>query len=189
MSAVAEPPSVAKQMTDGEQVSAWLESFEDALTNSDSGALAALFQTDSHWRDLVAFTWHIRTSSGAQSLSDDLIRFQRTARTHKYQLDESRSAPQRVKRLGVEVIEGLFEFQTIAGRGSGVIRLTIDEGPFGHFQGVDTSHDITRALRARRTALTIDDQPEKRTPGTSAEKIGSISGFDWQPMPTESRPF
>ena len=36
----------------------------DALERGDAAAAAALFQADSYWRDLVAFTWNIRTMEG-----------------------------------------------------------------------------------------------------------------------------
>jgi putative flavoprotein involved in K+ transport len=42
-------------------VIAWLQTFEGAVTQGDADAAAGLFAEDGHWRDLVVFTWHIRT--------------------------------------------------------------------------------------------------------------------------------
>ncbi|MEW6688430.1 MAG: NAD(P)/FAD-dependent oxidoreductase [Pseudomonadota bacterium] len=42
----------------------WLESFAAALSQRDARALAALFAPDCFWRDLLAFTWDIRTHEG-----------------------------------------------------------------------------------------------------------------------------
>ena len=38
----------------GHIIEAWLKRFNAALTAGDKAALAALFRTDSHWRDIVA---------------------------------------------------------------------------------------------------------------------------------------
>ena len=40
---------------------AWLAEFEAALTARDPDRAAALFATTSFWRDLVAFTWNLKT--------------------------------------------------------------------------------------------------------------------------------
>ena len=45
-------------------VDQWLASFDEALTAGDTAAAAACFLDDSYWRDLVAFTWNIRTVEG-----------------------------------------------------------------------------------------------------------------------------
>ena len=41
--------------------SAWLADFTSALERQDIDAAVALFEPDCYWRDLVAFTWNIRT--------------------------------------------------------------------------------------------------------------------------------
>ena len=46
-------------------VSRWLAEFEKALSGSNGASLEALFLPDSHWRDLLAFTWRVQTVSGA----------------------------------------------------------------------------------------------------------------------------
>ena len=46
------------------EVDQWLSRFEDALTEGDSAAAAELFADDGFWRDLVAFTWNIKTVEG-----------------------------------------------------------------------------------------------------------------------------
>ena len=40
----------------------------DALERGDAAAAAALFQADSYWRDLVAFTWNLRTMEGPDQI-------------------------------------------------------------------------------------------------------------------------
>ena len=46
------------------QASRWLEKFAAALALGDIDGASRLFATDGYWRDLVAFTWNIRTCEG-----------------------------------------------------------------------------------------------------------------------------
>ena len=55
-------------------VSQWLGYFERALHSSDETAIAALFEKDSHWRDIVAFTWHISPFAGADKIAPIRLR-------------------------------------------------------------------------------------------------------------------
>lgn len=49
-------------------VSSWLTRFTAALDARDSLAVAALFRQDCGWRDLVAFTWNIKTLEGPDAI-------------------------------------------------------------------------------------------------------------------------
>ena len=42
----------------------WLQKFSSALERGDINAAAALFEPDGFWRDLVSFTWNIKTCEG-----------------------------------------------------------------------------------------------------------------------------
>jgi putative flavoprotein involved in K+ transport len=50
------------------QVEAWLREFAAALDRCDIQALKELFAPECHWRDLVAFTWNIKTMEGRESI-------------------------------------------------------------------------------------------------------------------------
>ena len=50
-------------------VARWLAAFETAIARSDSASIEELFLEDGHWRDLLAFTWDVRTSSGAGTIA------------------------------------------------------------------------------------------------------------------------
>ena len=54
------------------EVDHWLERFDSALRAGDAVAAADLFATESYWRDLVAFTWNIRTVEGREGVIDML---------------------------------------------------------------------------------------------------------------------
>ena len=50
-------------------VSAWLASFGAALERRDVAAAAEHFEPDGFWRDLVSFTWNIRTLEGRDEIA------------------------------------------------------------------------------------------------------------------------
>ena len=51
-------------------VDQWLGNFEEALASGDAAAAAELFADDSYWRDLIAFTWNIKTVEGPAGVRD-----------------------------------------------------------------------------------------------------------------------
>ncbi|MGD9806473.1 MAG: NAD(P)-binding domain-containing protein [Hyphomicrobiaceae bacterium] len=116
----------------GDAVTQWLRAFETALTDRDAAALEALFVEDSHWRDILAFTWHITPTVGAAAIAQRLAECQQTTQAHNFALAEGRSPPRKVRRLGVDSIEGLFELETPIGRGNGVVRLVPDPSTGAH---------------------------------------------------------
>jgi len=54
------------------RVDAWLARFESALKARDIEAAAAMFATESYWRDLVSFTWNLKTVEGPRGVADML---------------------------------------------------------------------------------------------------------------------
>src|SRR6266480_7080609 len=51
------------------QVSRWLEAFGAALARNDIRAAVNFFDEDSYWRDLLAFTWNIKTFEGRDEIT------------------------------------------------------------------------------------------------------------------------
>lgn len=103
--------------------SRWLRNFEAALAREDIDAAAGLFLPDGHWRDLVAFTWHIQTVSGAHDLKSTLQQTLASIRPRNFRVAEKRTEPRLVNRAGVETIEAIIAFETAIGEASGVLRL------------------------------------------------------------------
>src|SRR4051812_15320122 len=105
----------------------WLAQFERAWAQPDEGALRALFQRESYWRDVLALTWCIRTIKGAEEIVRELQACA-GAGASGFKLDPARTAPRRVTRAGTQGIEAIFRFETAQGRGSGVVRLMSGPG-------------------------------------------------------------
>lgn len=104
-------------------VTDWLEAFEHALSRADATALAKLFVADSQWRDILAFTWSITPTSGADPIAQSLAARQSGIGATGFELNPARTQPRRVKRLGRDCIEALFRFTSKAGQCEGVLRL------------------------------------------------------------------
>ena len=52
-----------------ETAAAWLNALDHALRRQDAFAAASLFADQSYWRDLVAFTWNIKTMEGREAIA------------------------------------------------------------------------------------------------------------------------
>src|SRR5215472_13269671 len=50
------------------RAAAWLSCLGDALAAPDIGAAAALFGSECYWRDLLTFTWNIKTMEGHEAI-------------------------------------------------------------------------------------------------------------------------
>ena len=105
----------------------WLARFGAAL--DDEAALRELFHAESHWRDVLALTWRIRTVSSREALVPELRRFAAAARPARFELDPGRTPPREVTRAGKSCIEAIFRFETALGRASGVLRLLPGDQP------------------------------------------------------------
>lgn len=102
------------------RVDAWLNRFETALVARDAEAAAALFAVDSYWRDLVSFTWTIKTVEGRDGVTGLL----------EATLDRIGPSGFRTTEPPTEadgVTEAWLEFETASGRAKGHLRLK-DEG-------------------------------------------------------------
>lgn len=112
-------------------VAQWLSDFDRALTSGNKAELTALFEPDSHWRDLVAFTWHFGAFRGVEQIVQSLLERQADIQASGFKIAADRTPPQRVKRLATDMIESIFEFETKLGRGNGIVRLVEDSSAPG----------------------------------------------------------
>ncbi len=99
----------------------WLVAFESALDRRDTSAFAGLFEFDSHWRDILAFTWTIEQRSGSTAIAEALVAAPTEPR--RFRLADRMPVPRMVYRVGRRTLEAFFTFATRFGNGSGVLRL------------------------------------------------------------------
>jgi putative flavoprotein involved in K+ transport len=95
-----------------------LESLEAALKRRDTAAAVALFQPECYWRDLVAFTWNIKTMEGRDQIAAMLDAQVGAIKPGNLRIDE-KEAPTEADGLA----QAWITFETEVARGTGFIRV------------------------------------------------------------------
>ena len=161
---------IERTRLDAQEIAAvWLQDFGRSIEARDAAAAARLFSAEGHWRDVLAFTWRIRTESGAAAIETALAPTLVRAQAHGFHIPAGRSQPRRVRRAGTDCIEAIFEFATAAGRANGVVRL-VEEADGGW-----------RAWTLLTTLEELDGYPDGRPRAVSdAEKFSrDFGGENW----------
>jgi cation diffusion facilitator CzcD-associated flavoprotein CzcO len=96
----------------------WLRAFQEALSSGDG--LAELFSQECYWRDVLASSWRIETTEGAQEIARGLVS---GLTLTNFRMDEGRTPPGMVLRAGDECLEAFVAFESDAGSGTGIARL------------------------------------------------------------------
>ncbi|MGJ4953721.1 flavin-containing monooxygenase [Bradyrhizobium sp. HKCCYLS20291] len=107
-------------------VDGWLADFARAIAACDPAALSGLFHADSYWRDVLALSWRIKTLNGRDAILRELPADARAAAPFAFAIAPGRAAPRHVTRAGTDSIEAIFQFETVQGRGFGIVRLIPD---------------------------------------------------------------
>jgi len=95
-----------------------LAQLNSALQCGDTAAVAALFQPECYWRDLVFFTWNLRTLESQQAIQDMLT----SQLNHLQPVQFSRDVQENVTPSD-NVVEGWFHVESQLARGYGHIRI------------------------------------------------------------------
>jgi putative flavoprotein involved in K+ transport len=98
------------------QLTAWMADFAASLDRRDVTAAVAMFDDDSYWRDLLPFTWNIKTLEGKGSIATMLKVTLHEANPRNWLIEGDAT-------VSNGVTEGWFTFETEAARGKGHIRL------------------------------------------------------------------
>ena len=99
-----------------QQAASWLGSFGRALEAGDIEAAANLFAEDCYWRDLLTFTWNIKTMEGQAAIREVVKATLSTAQPSHWRLSGDASTDE-------GTIEAWFSFETAVARGEGILRL------------------------------------------------------------------
>src|SRR5690349_14050475 len=104
------------------RVETWLSDFAAALAARDADRAAGLFATTSFWRDIIAFTWNIRTVEGREGVADLLRATMERTDATAFRITDGEEPAE-----ADGVVTAWIKFDTAVGRGSGLLRLN-DEG-------------------------------------------------------------
>jgi putative flavoprotein involved in K+ transport len=98
------------------EAQAWLAQFSAAVERRDATEAAALFANDGYWRDLLTFTWNIKTTEGRAAIEDMLQATLASARPSGWTITGTPTGD-------ANGVEAWFAFETPVARGEGVLRL------------------------------------------------------------------
>jgi len=95
-----------------------LSTLTAALEKGEIDAAVELFRADCFWRDLVAFTWNLKTVEGQEGVRDLLTNQLSAIAPGGFRID-----PNETVTGGDGLVEAWIEFETETGRGYGHLRL------------------------------------------------------------------
>ncbi|MFU8825719.1 NAD(P)-binding domain-containing protein [Yoonia sp.] len=101
-----------------DQTQAFLDDFGTALEQGDIGKACELFQDDCYWRDLVTFTWNLKTIEGKDAVADMLTHQLATTKPKGWKLAEGE-----IPSEEGGVTTAWIQFETEAAQGYGLLRL------------------------------------------------------------------
>lgn len=116
------PPDLAATV-----FSAWLAEFGAAMDDRDPARAAACVVDDGYWRDILSLTWDYRTHSGRVEIEPALKTAISDLRPRAVRPAPGRTPPRLVKRAARLVVEAFFDFDTTVGRGTGFVRLPLED--------------------------------------------------------------
>ena len=114
---IEKPASAA--LTPQARVDAWLANFEAALAVRDVDRVVSMFAVDCFWRDLVSFTWNLKTVEGRDGVADMLHARLAETSPSGFRTREEATADG-------DVASAFIEFETAVGRGTGHLRIKTD---------------------------------------------------------------
>ena len=105
-------------MTPRAKAETFLSHFEDALTSQDVDAAVNMFAEECYWRDLVAFTWNIKTLEGRDDVRAMLGNRLAEVKPRNWHVAEGEDPTE-----SAGIIEAWISFETEIARGYGLVRL------------------------------------------------------------------
>jgi putative flavoprotein involved in K+ transport len=101
-----------------ETVSSVLKKLDAALQRGDAKAAAEVFEPDGFWRDLVIFTWNIKTMEGRPQIADMLSAQLAAIKPSSWRVAEGEQVTE-----ADGLAQSWITFETAVARGSGFIRV------------------------------------------------------------------
>ena len=102
--------------TPTQQATQWLAGFGQTLAKGDINAALGLFVDEPYWRDLVTFTWNIKTLEGKAQIKAMLEATLAHTKPSNWQIDGDAT-------VADGITDAWFTFETAVARGKGHLRL------------------------------------------------------------------
>lgn len=153
-----------------------LDTLNAGFAAGDVAQIKAQFATDSYWRDLVAFTWNLKTLEGPDAIGDMVTRQLAQVKPANFALQ-----PGETPTEDGGVITAWITFETEAGRGWGLMRLKDDHiwtllTALQELKGFEEPRGTNRPMGAKHGA-------GKNRPNWQEERATEAAslGYDTQP--------
>src|ERR1035437_6071632 len=158
------------------RVQVFLDKFDAALVAGDLDAAMGMFAPECYWRDLVAFTWNIKTMEGRDQVRDMLAHCLARVKPRNWKIAEGDTATE-----AGGVTESWISFETEVARGYGLIRLQNGQiwtllTTMVELKGHEEKAGFTRPLGARH-GVNPGAKTWKELRDEEVEKLG----FETQP--------
>ena len=163
---------------------AWLADFEAALGRRAYAQAAAAFAPNGYWRDLLAFTWDIRTRQGPAAIETGLAETCEATGPNGFRLEQD-PMPGQLGPFGA-TIDAFFRFDTQVAEGRGFMRLVADPDEPGTWraltllttmQGLKAFPDAP-FVRRRRESMRV---PERGTENWLDRRRATVEFRDADP--------
>jgi len=160
-------------------VEAWLKKFNLACQQSTKDAWLSLFEDDAHWREVVALTWAISTTSGRGAVAQNLASGIQYMQAKNFEINAFRQAPRIVERAGERVIEAILRFETRIGEGAALVR----------FKYPSDNQFPTQAWTFHTTLESIHGHEESTIKAKKADPVinREFNGPNWLDRRTQSQ--
>ncbi len=157
-----------------ETASAWLAALGEALGAGDPQGAAALFGDACYWRDLVAFTWNIRTVEGRDQIAAMLAATLPHIRPDALALKGEAEADD-------GMVGAWFTFETAVARGIGHLRLREGRGYTLLTAMTELKDHEERQGRTREPGIVHGARRDRTTWSESREREQAALGRSEQP--------
>lgn len=187
------PPRASTENIDPKTIAQqWLTNLETTLSANQGSVIAdqmkLLFHSDSYWRDHIALQWDFRTIHSATNIASFLQEFQPAAQLSNFSLQTSGKYVPHLDTPengipGIDFVASMFHFETKAGHGSGILRLTLDDAgrewkAYAVYTSLQELKDAQEPLGPKRLYGTLDSLPGGSAGGTWKERREKAVKFE-----------
>lgn len=174
----------------------WLSGLETALSSPSitNDQIENLFHSDSYWRDHIALQWDFRTIQSASKITSFLQEFQPVCQLSKFSLQADGQYVPHIStpedgNPGIDFLASMFHFETKVGKGSGILRLTLNDAgdqwkAYAIYTSLQELKGVEEPLGPKRVYGTLDSMPNGSAGGTWKERREKTLKLEGGQQPT-----
>lgn len=174
----------------------WLSSLEAVLSSPSitNDQIENLFHTDSYWRDHIGLQWDFRTVQSASKITSFLQEVQPVCQLSNLSLQADGKYVPHIDTPeegvpGIDFLASMFHFETKVGKGTGILRLTLDEAgnqwkAYVVYTSLQELKVAEEPLGPKRVYGTLDSMPNGSAGGTWKERREKTLKLEGGQQPT-----